>query len=61
MSIIDRISEVADQKGFKQNDICAVLDITSGTYSTWKKVAWSIGVLYPHRKGNGQNKIYSGA
>ena len=37
MSIIDRISEVADQKGFKQNDICAVLDITSGTYSTWKK------------------------
>ena len=37
MSIIDRISELAEQKGIKQNDICAVLDITSGTYSTWKK------------------------
>lgn len=36
MSIIDRITALVDQKGIKQNDICAALGITSGTYSTWK-------------------------
>ena len=37
LSIIDNLIKLLNEKNIPQNELCAHLDITTSTFSTWKK------------------------